>query len=427
MREYCAIFNHIKNNSSRKVKEELLKRYEDVDGLKDIFRFVYNPIITTGLAKKKLEKEITSVDVVRELKDIHEAIQFVTDNNTGTDYIVKSIQVFLETKLITDEEREFAKAILTKDLPIGISVTTLNKVYGDNFIQKHKVMKGQKYDPNKYLLKGEEFYISIKIDGLRSTTFNYEDRAEFKTTGGLLYEGLVELEDLMNLLPKGFVYEGELLARNTDNLNSNELFRLTSSRVKTDGIKKDVRFLLFDMIPIEDYEKKKGTTPYKLRRAILESTIKQYLPGQDLIDLTPVLYVGNDKSQIDYYFNEVVSQGFEGLMVHLADGIFELKKSKNVLKVKPQHTIDLRVLDIEEDIRGGKCGSIIVDYHGHRVGVAGLKNQQKIDFWNDPSSIIGKIVEISYMEETKNEKGGISLRHSSLERVRVDKNEVSYA
>lgn len=57
----------------------------------------------------------------------------MTDNNTGKDNIVRCVQQFIES-LETPEEQELVKLILIKDLPIGLSRTTLNKVYGKDFI-----------------------------------------------------------------------------------------------------------------------------------------------------------------------------------------------------------------------------------------------------------------------------------------------------
>ncbi|WP_353856851.1 hypothetical protein [Bacillus sp. Bos-x628] len=425
MKKYVEIFKEIKNESSRKGKEELLRKYENVEGLKEIFKFVYDPLVKTGLAKKKIEKEV-SLSTYTQLETIFDAMDYTILYNTGSDQIIQSIQIFLK-QLKTEEERELAKSILTKDLPIGISSTTLNRVYGKGFINKHKVMKGQKYNPKKHLTKGEEFIVSLKVDGFRSTTKNLEEGSEFITTTGAKYEGLVELEELMKKLPTGFVYEGELVNVNRDNLSSSDLFRETQSRLKKHGIKKDIRLLLFDMIPIDDYEKGIFDVPYKTRRAFLEETIKNSLPTDSLISAIPKFYVGNKKDVIDDLFLEAIGRGEEGLMIHLSDGIFELKKSPNLLKVKPEEEADLRCLDVVEDIRGGKCGSIIVDYKGHRVAVAGLKEKWKIDFWKDPSLVIGKIVEIKYFQESKNEHGSLSLRHPSLNRIRNDKDEVSYS
>lgn len=425
MKKYVEIFKEIKNESSRKGKEELLRKYENVEGLKEIFKFVYDPLVKTGLAKKKIEKEVC-LPTYTQLETIFDAMAYVILYNTGSDQIIQSIQIFLK-QLKTEEERELAKSILTKDLPIGISSTTLNKVYGKGFISKHKVMKGQKYNPEKHLTKGEEFIVSLKVDGFRSTTKNLEEGSEFITTTGAKYEGLIELEELMKKLPTGFVYEGELVNVNRDNLSSSDLFRATQSRLKKHGIKKDVRFLLFDMIPIDDYEKGVFDVPYKTRRSILEETIKKSLPADSLISVVPKFYVGNDKDVIDDLFLEAIGRGEEGLIIHLSDGIFELKKSPSILKVKPEEEADLRCLDVVEDIRGGKCGSIIVDYKGHRVAVAGLKEKWKVDFWKDPSLVVGKIVEIKYFQESKNEHGGLSLRQPSLNRIRDDKDEVSYS
>jgi DNA ligase-1 len=44
-----------------------------------------------------------------------------------------------------------------------------------------------------------------------------------------------------------------------------------------------------------------------------------------------------------------------------------------------------------------------------RVG-SGFSIEQRKEFYQDPNKILGKIIEVQYFEETKNQDGGLSLR-----------------
>ena len=91
-------------------------------------------------------------------------------------------------------------------------------------------------------------------------------------------------------------------------------------------------------------------------------------------------------------------------------------------------TCDIRCLRIEEGEGKyqGKLGKIICDYKGYELGVgSGFNDEQREYYYNNPNEIIGRIVEVQYFEESKNEKGELSCRFPIFKYVR-DKNEESY-
>lgn len=425
MKQYVQIFEEIKNNSSRIAKENLLKQYQDIEGFQDILRFVYDPMITTGLAKRKIEKDVT-VDAAISITNIFDMMKFVKDNNTGNDKVIATVQEFLNT-LETEEEKELAKAILVKDLPIGISSVTLNKVYGSDFIGKYSVMLAGKYEAVEKKITGE-FAVTLKLDGLRATFFNHESGLKVYTRAGKEIEGLVELEKAFEKLPKGIVYDGELLAENPNKLNSADLFRVTQSIVRKKGAKCGVNFILFDMLPISEFQKGKSRKQYSERKKDMDRLFVEHIETWMRIEKVPTYYVGAEKSVIPIILKEVTEKGYEGLMVNTMTGYYETKRTKSLLKVKKFHTVDLRVVDVQEFSRGGKLGSVIVDYKGHRVQVgSGFSDEEREYYWKNKNELIGKIIEVQYFEESKNELGGISLRFPVFVRLRDDKDEVSYA
>lgn len=424
MKNYVAIMNELKNESGRIAKENILKKYENVEGLQEIFKFVFNPLIVTGLAKRKIEKK-TNIPYSIVIDNIFDAMTFVKHNNTGNDIVITTIQHFLSL-LETEEERELAKSILVKDLPIGLSRTTLNKVYGKDFIEKYCVMLAGKYIPEKSdLSKG--FSISLKLDGNRITCFNYPDGPRFFTRSGKEEFGLIELEEEFKKLPTNMVYDGEVIAENPDNLPSKDLFNVTQTIVRRKGEKKGLNFVMFDLVSFSEFSDGKSNHDYELRMSQMAELFEHAIDESSLIKQVPIYYTGNDDSVIPGILAEVEEQGFEGLMINTLDGFYETKRSKSILKVKTFYTADLRCIGINEEIRGGKAGSLTVEYKGYKVNVPVLKHHQQKMFWNNPELVTGKLIEVKYFEESNNAQEGISLRFPSFVRVREDKEEVSYA
>lgn len=422
MKQYVGIFNQIRSTSGRIAKEELLKEHENVEGFKEILKFVYNTLITSGIAKKKINKQLSLSSTVQ-LNSIFDCIEYVKENNTGTDEIIANLQNYLNT--LDEEEKSLAIEILTKDLPIGLSRTTLNKVYGSNFIPKYSVMLANKYEPGKTDLS-EGFALTLKIDGNRATVFNYESGPVFYARSGKEIEGLSEMAEAFKTLPKNMVYDGELIASNK-NIPTEELFRMTQTIIRKKGEKTGLEFILFDMLPISEFNEGKSKDNYSLRLEKMEILMNDY--ENDLIKLVPIYYVGNDEEKIQSVLNEVDELGYEGLMLNLLNSKYETKRIKGLLKIKTFYTMDLVVTAVNEEVRGGKCGSLSVDYQGFNVNVPILKAEDQKRFWENPSEIIGRVIEVKYFEESENAEEGKSLRFPSFVRVRSDKDleDVSYA
>ena len=57
-------------------------------------------------------------------------------------------------------------------------------------------------------------------------------------------------------------------------------------------------------------------------------------------------------------------------------------------------------------------------HKGHQVKVgSGWNQEQRLKYEANPELIIGKTITVQYFEETKNQKGGISLRFPTVKHV----------
>ena len=64
-----------------------------------------------------------------------------------------------------------------------------------------------------------------------------------------------------------------------------------------------------------------------------------------------------------------------------------------------------------------------IEHKGYKVKVgSGWTHDQRLQYMD--GSIVGKIITVQYFEETKNDKGGISLRFPTVKIVHGDKREV---
>jgi len=105
---------------------------------------------------------------------------------------------------------------------------------------------------------------------------------------------------------------------------------------------------------------------------------------------------------------------------------YEGKRSKNLLKVKTFHDAEYTVIDADFGpmavVRDGKeaqetmLAQVYIEHKGHIVKVgSGFNQEQRIKYMT--SDIVGKTITVQYFEETKNDKGGISLRFPTVKHI----------
>ena len=169
MKEVLEIINQIKATSSRNEKEAILKQHKDNEDLRYILDVVYNPYIILGIKDKKLKKMIDRADGFKNKfgDDFKALIEYLKQNNTGRDYDVRLAAEFLRATF--DEELyDFYWEVITKQLKIGATAKSINTAFGEQFIPQFDVMLAKKFEDEEHKVKGKEFVITEKLDGMRN-------------------------------------------------------------------------------------------------------------------------------------------------------------------------------------------------------------------------------------------------------------------
>lgn len=441
IKEIASILSEIKNSSGKLEKEKIISNNKDNQLLLDVLNHLYNPYIKTNIAKRKLSKAIVLKQLC-EIVGINEFMEFL-QSTTGTDQEVGFVQSYIESQ--PEDVRWLLESMATKDLKIGITLKTINKALGYDLIPQFDLMLSDKWIDIK-TLKGEkktvnnwermidkEVIATTKLDGIRAVVFATDDGVKMFSRSGHELEGYVDLENEFKKLAKGYVYDGEILAMNYDDLDSKELFQLTSSITRSKGIKEDVEFWAFDMISIEDFKKGASDTKASVRKGLLENLVEEVKKYDTLENIHYVypLYDGVfDKVKLEELSDQAKNNGLEGIMVQLSNASYECKRTKNILKMKAFESADLRCVDVYEGKTGkniGKLGGLILNYKGHLVNIGGgFTDEQREDYWNNKEMVLNKIIEINYFEEFENEDGRLDLRFGTFKGIRNDKKEESY-
>lgn len=420
LREFKVFTDELLQSNSRNHKLLVLAKHKNNQIVRYFLDYIYNPYVITGISQKKLNKPLPQLTESKFLT-VQNMLTHIKDNNTGTDETLQHVQAFIRLNC-TEEEAELLKAIVIKRLPLGIDVTSINRVM-PNLIPTFNVMLASDYWQCTHKVEGKDFAITPKIDGGRIIAVKQDGEVSLYTRAGQRYEGLIDIEEaLIATESDNFVLDGEITLLEPGGLTSKEQYRKTMSIVRTNGTKQGVKMLAFDALPTAEFYSKKGQTPYWLRRRALDDIVKSIC--SPYIEALPCLYQGKDITQVNRHLEKVVAQGGEGVMVNIVDAPYEFKRGEALFKVKKMHDVDLPVIRLEEGTGSnkGKLGAFVVAYKGNEVRVgSGISKALREQVWQNPEEYIGLTITVQYFEETQNQQGGKSLRFPVFIDFRYDK------
>lgn len=416
----------IGDTSSTNNKLYLLKKNEDVPGLKEILKFIYNPYCKTGISDKKIAKYWETPMPMKSVS-YTEAIKYFMTHQTGSDADLIFAATFIANQ--PEETKWLAKAIVTQDLKIGVTATSLNKVYGKDFIPKIGCMLGTLYGDVGPVKTKWPCIVTEKLDGIRRILVKENGVVRCYSRSGHEDTGLVEIIKEAKWLPNNTVYDGELLAEGTFK-DSIALRQATNSIANSKGDKTGLIFNVFDMVPIDEFFAGASVKDALVRKITLGATLGdesiQHLDERwpvllqafgihrELKHIKPVPILGlvKNMAEVEPIVAAIWGRGGEGAMLNTVSGLYEIKRSKSLLKVK--HTEE-HVLTVVGAIEGtGKfedmLGALVVDYKGNKLGVgSGFTDAQRKEIWEHPAKYRGRQVEIETFGESTNAMGEVSL------------------
>lgn len=438
MIEVAKVINLIGNTSSSNDKLYLLKKNENVPGLKTILKFIYDPYTRTGISKAKLAKALKIAEargpyVIGNEPFISytEMIDYLKTHTTGNDCDITMAARFINcTKVMYPEAEELAKAIVTQDLKIGVTATSLNKVYGADFIPKIGCMLGTLYGDVGPEKTKWPCIVTEKLDGIRRILVKENGVCRCYSRSGHEDTGLIEIVEDAKYLPNNTVYDGELLAAGTfkDCIAQRQA---TNSIANSKGDKTGLTFNVFDMVPLDEFRAGISNDKALVRKitlgaTLMDESIQHLEPDKwpmliqafgihtELKAIRPVPILGLVKCMADVepIVNEIWARGGEGVMLNSTVGKYEIKRSKELLKVKHTEEHVLEVVDILEGTGKfeGMMGALVVNYNGNKLGVgSGFNDAQRKDIWDNPEKYLGRSIEIDTFGESTNALGEKSL------------------
>ena len=387
---------------------------------KHVYGYSYWPCTTDG-------------DVRSEDNTIKDVLEFLQEPMKQHDLSITNIARYIKQ---TAPWSWFFEPIVNRRLKLGIGKSILPK---DGFAP----MLAKKYE-GKIKYDSAGYIITEKLDGNRCIASYENNNWVFRSRNGKLMHVNFDMGDL----PKEFVYDGEVMSIEQtrasielhrqvhDNtlegvaLYQNE-FSSTSGLINRHTLNKNLIYNIFDIM-VDD-------VPYFERRLELNKISRNNEFGDD-VRILPML-IHTQYNLLDNIAKgllcDVTALGAEGLMINSCSGLYNHKRTDQLLKMKKVQTIDMKVTDFDwgtgkyEGMIGALKAECVTDdgkFISCDIG-SGMSDQERLEWACDFSKICGKIIEVAYFSLSQNsgDKGtnNYSLRFPRLKSVRKDKVETS--
>ncbi len=200
---------------------------------------------------------------------------------------------------------------------------------------------------------------------------------------------LYNLDLILSEIPvlHGAVYDGEI---------TGDGWADTMHNVRASKSERDMSGLIFrpfDVISITDWKAK------FCRWALTErqSMLREILPNTDHVQLVKAIELDN-YDEFQEFYDICIEKGCDGVVLKRKDSTYEFKRTKTWLKVKPDTLVDGVVTGL---VPGklkyvGTLGSLKFQPEDSNVitQVSGMSDAQRHAWWNDPSLIVGRTIEV---------------------------------
>lgn len=377
----------IRGAKGRNAKMAALAKYPE---LKNLLKLTYNPYIHFNLKPTKEWINQCGLDMLD--KNTSRLLQSLAEDRlTGS---AAKHAVLKEFARLEPFSQQLLFCILTKDMRMGMQAKSINSVW-PGLIPEFLVQLAHTFDEKRVTFPIIGTY---KIDGLRCI---YEN-GHLYSRYGRRFIGLERLENLLKdaQMPR---LDGELTV-------PGKTFDDLSGDIRSFKTTDNIVYNIFDVMAGYPQAQHTRCANVALIAMRLNSPMVRAVPASTLTTM----------AEIDEMFNEARDKGYEGLVLKDEDALPFNGRSYAWMKVKSKDTVDVQVTDIKEG-RGKyeNCvGALICDFKGVDIQVGGgLTDNQREAWYANPNLIIGKTIEVEYMEVSKHG----ALRHPRLKCVRGDK------
>lgn len=283
---------------------------------------------------------------------------------------------------------KWLRRILLKDLKMGVSYTTANKVWPGLIA----TFSCQLADTARNITELEyPVAVEPKVDGVRCIAVVELPKITFVSRSGNTLFNTQLIEDTIRTSGIDHcVLDGELFVDSFQ--RTMQVVRRSVSAPDPDYLQR-LTFVVFDYLTADEWFGRKLPRVYTLRRdGIPNEWLSNELPIQK-ISSTVVWH----KKELVFQAADYLDRGYEGTMIKRLLGIYAFERSSSWLKYKPVESGEFEVLTVYEGQgrHKGRLGGFVIRVGGIQCNVGGgFSDVEREAFWESPP--IGKTIEVKY-------------------------------
>lgn len=413
----------LKNTSSTLKKLEILKFYKNDESVKNFFFYTLNDY-NYGIKNLKDYKTGESSSIM------FSQMIFLLENlrnrkYTGNTAIKKVLELLSSCDKLSSE---IFLCMLQKKTRCGVSVKLVNKVWPDLIINSAKLMKARSYSQKNVNNIKFPAISQRKCDGARCLAIIKDNDVELISSSSSEYYNLNALKEEVTCFGNNIVLDGELLVVDSQKKvlsrkEGNGILNQSLHNTITDEDADNVRYVIWDIIPIDEYNNDVGTKLYKDRFSTINEIVTRNNLKRISVVESKIVY---SKEEALLHFREMIEHGEEGTILKNLDSVWENKKSKNCIKFKIVLQSTLKIVDfIEGDEKyENSLGAILCESSDGIVQVkvgSGFMDVDRKNFWEHRKKYLNKFIEVESNGIIAAENGTYSLFLPRFVEIREDK------
>jgi len=409
------LVDRLQTNSSSNIKKEFLQEYLHDSELKKLMMYIHNPFYQFHVTSENCKKLNTLLSLTEKDFDIFELLDMLRTREVTGHNAIGLINSFISQN---PEHKQLIYNIIDKDLKCRIGESLINKAV-PNTIPTFDVALAEKFEPEMVNFETEEWYVSRKLDGVRCIVVIDENgKVTSFSRQGKIFETLGKIEEFFSSYKvRDIVFDGEICM--VDEKGDEDFQSIMKEIRRKDHTIQNVKYKIFDCLSLTEFYNQRSIRKLSERLATIShfDSIVEYLPQERIRDI----------KHFQEWIDMANEGGWEGVMLRKNVG-YKGKRSKDLLKAKKFHDAEyvvegitfgpIRRLVEGQEVTETMTSQIMIKHRGFEVGVgSGFSMEQRMEFHQDPSKIVGKTITVQYFEETYNQEGGISLRFPVLKHI----------
>jgi len=263
---------------------------------------------------------------------------------------------------LDSDDATVIKRIIGKDLRCGMADGIVNAVV-EGFIPSYPCLLARPYDAKNIKNITYPAYSQLKADGLRANGIVEGTKVTLCGRSGREIDMLGHMEPELIELAQQFSYHcvfdgefvvvdqnGKVIDRKTGNGIINKAIKGTIS----DEEARQIRFQLWDVIPLEEFKKGVSKQKYKDRfEALIKAVNAVQKTGEDALAEKLKGHTGkfwvipyrivNNLEEGEAHFQELLGLGYEGTILKNYCALWEDSRSKHLVKMKAEKDCDLEI------------------------------------------------------------------------------------